>query len=130
MKKPTIILTVLATLAGSTLCRATILDASWYSANSATLDCYYLYPFANNILDMDATQHVGQASMVGTVTTDRPLDPTLTLSSTINNDTGFAWLGYQVNVYMSVPFSFVTPGPTVNNQIGRASCRERVFESV
>jgi len=25
------------------------------------------------------------------------------------------WLGYQVNVIMSVPFSFAAPGPTVSN---------------
>jgi hypothetical protein len=115
MKKPTIVLTVLAVFAGSAVCQANILDASWYSANSTTLNCYYRTPFANNTLDMDATQHPGQATMVGIVNTDTPLDPTLTLASAVDNDTGFAWLGYRVNVYMSVPFTFVTPGPTVSN---------------
>lgn len=111
MKKQTVVLTALAVLAGSIVCQANILDASWNTANSTALDCYYLYPFANNTLDMDATQHVSQASMVGAVNTSDALDPTLTLSSGVNNDTSFAWLGYQVNVYMAVPFSFVTPGP-------------------
>jgi hypothetical protein len=115
MKKQTIVLTALAVVASCSISQASILDASWNSANSTALDCYYLYPFANNTLDMDATQHVGQASMVGVVNTDTPLDPTLTLASAVDNDTGFAWLGYRVNVYMSVPFAFVTPGPSVNN---------------
>lgn len=53
--------------------------------------------------------------MLGWVETTDPLDPTLTLSSAVENDTGQAWIGYQVNVIMSVPFTFTTPGPTVNN---------------
>jgi hypothetical protein len=39
--------------------------------------------------------------------------PTLTQSITVNNDSGYLWSGYQVNVIMSVPFTFVSPGPSV-----------------
>jgi hypothetical protein len=53
--------------------------------------------------------------MLGWVQTSDPTDPTLTLGSSVNNDSGQAWIGYQVNVIMSTPFTFVTPGPTVNN---------------
>ncbi len=49
--------------------------------------------------------------MVGTIDTDTALDPTLTLSSAVNNDTAFAWIEYQVIVYMSVPSTFTTPAP-------------------
>ena len=45
--------------------------------------------------------------MVGTVVLDSPEDPTLTLSGTIDNQTASAWYGYQINVIMSIPFTFV-----------------------
>ena len=54
---------------------------------------------------MTGTQYSGPAQ------TDTTLDPTLFLGSSVDNDTGGAWIGYQVNVIMSVPFTFVgTPG--------------------
>jgi hypothetical protein len=53
--------------------------------------------------------------MNGWIQTSGPEDPTLTLSSSINNDTNFVWTDYHVNVYMNQPFTIVAPGPTVNN---------------
>jgi hypothetical protein len=53
--------------------------------------------------------------MNGSIQTSGPDDPTLTLSSSINNATNFVWTDYHVNVYMNSPFTFVAPGPTVNN---------------
>jgi hypothetical protein len=49
--------------------------------------------------------------MLGWAQTDTTADPTLYLGSSVDNDTGGMWIGYQVNVIMSVPFTFVgTPG--------------------
>ena len=121
MKKQITLLVAVATLACCSISQASILDASWVSQNTANLTCTYLYPFANNTLDMDGVQYAGTAQMVATINTDTPADPTLTLSSAVNNDTAFAWNGYQVNVVMSVPFtigpSVVPPvaAPTVGN---------------
>ena len=33
------------------------------------------------------------------------LDPTVTMRNTIDNDTGFSWTGYHVNVFMDNPFT-------------------------
>ena len=60
-------------------------------------------------------QYWGPAHVVGTIATDSASDPTLTLSSAINNDTSFTWTAYDVNVYMSSTFtlsdvSVTTPG--------------------
>jgi hypothetical protein len=63
---------------------------------------------------MEAVQHA-TGLMVADIFTDTIADPTLTLSSVVNNDTGFDWYGYQVNVVMSVPFSFTAPAPNVHN---------------
>ena len=64
---------------------------------------------------MYGTQKAPGAQMKAIIDTDTIADPTLTLSSTVNNDTGFAWNGYQVNVVMSVPFAFTAPAPNVQN---------------
>lgn len=45
----------------------------------------------------------GQIS--GTVTTDTTTDPTLIIGNDVNNDTGFAWTGYDVTVSMNNPFT-------------------------
>jgi hypothetical protein len=36
-------------------------------------------------------------------------DPTVTLMTSIDNDTTFAWTGYDVNVYMNKPFTLSLP---------------------
>ena len=36
-------------------------------------------------------------------------DPTVTLNTGIDNDTTFAWTGYNVNVYMAKPFTLSAP---------------------
>lgn len=53
--------------------------------------------------------------MLGWVDTTDTVDPTLTLGNSINNDSVIAWLGYQVNVIMNVPFTFAAPMPTADN---------------
>ncbi|MFO1477466.1 MAG: PEP-CTERM sorting domain-containing protein [Verrucomicrobiota bacterium] len=45
------------------------------------------------------------AHILGTITTDTELDPTLTIANSIDNDTGFDWAGYQVNVKMNKTFT-------------------------
>jgi hypothetical protein len=66
-------------------------------------------------LGVYGAQKAGEAGMKAIIDTDTIADPTLTLSSSVNNDTGFAWNGYQVNVVMSVPFAFTAPAPNVHN---------------
>jgi len=43
--------------------------------------------------------------MVGTITTSDPNDPNLTIHNYIDNDSGFAWTGYTVNIYLPVTFT-------------------------
>ena len=47
-------------------------------------------------------QYGATGHMLGTIDTDSPDDPSLTIRSTVDNDTGFDWTSYHVNVYMSV----------------------------
>jgi hypothetical protein len=47
------------------------------------------------------------------VTASDPLDPTIHLYNSVTNDSGGAWSGYQVNVYMNSTFSVLTPAVTI-----------------
>jgi hypothetical protein len=113
MKLKTILGAVVLTFACCFVSQASVTNALWWSANSQNLVCSD--GFSGGTLTMNGTQMGMDAAMAGTIQTDTTLDPTLTLGSSVNNDTGLAWIGYQVNVIMGVPFSFVPPGPTVNN---------------
>lgn len=68
-------------------------------------------------MQMWGTQYGNPAHMVGWADATDPLDPTLTLGSSVNNDSGLTWLGYQVNVIMSIPFTFAggVLAPSVDN---------------
>ena len=115
IKTYSILLTAVATFTWCSISNASIINATWNSDNYANLNCTYLYPFQNDTLDMDGILYGPFGRMVGTVTTDTIEDPTLTLDSAVQNDSGGMWIGYQVNVIMSVAFTFTTPGPTVGN---------------
>jgi hypothetical protein len=52
--------------------------------------------------------HIGKENLAisnAFFTTDTELDPTVTIRNTIDNDTGFSWTSYHVNVYMNKTFS-------------------------
>jgi hypothetical protein len=102
--------TILVALAAATFCsvaNASITSASWQDDGDGAIKCSWS-PFnpATSTLSMVGDQYWAPAHMVGTVTTDTPSDPSLTLDSSVNNDTGFSWTGYRVNVYMAEPFTF------------------------
>jgi hypothetical protein len=110
---------LLASVGAFGLCftsNANITGASWNDDGDGAVVCTgWSFSTENNQLSMWGTQYWAPAHMLGTILTDTPDDPTLTLGSSVNNDTGYMWIGYQVNVVMSVPFTFTAPGPTVSN---------------
>ncbi|HOX55716.1 MAG TPA: hypothetical protein P5205_08830 [Candidatus Paceibacterota bacterium] len=122
MKRLFLLLTVVATLAFVSTSNASITNAWWHDDRDGTIVCdQWSWNPAEAKLWMSGDQFgaPGQpyapAHMVGWVELDSDVDPTLTLSGTVENDTGNAWYGYQINVRMDLPFTFTTPGPTVGN---------------
>lgn len=111
---------LLAMLAAATLssaANASITSADWNDDHDGAVVCSSWGWNANSAtLSMTGDQYGGPAHMVGWVSTDTTQDPTLTLGSAVGNDTGFAWTKYQVNVYMTVPFS-ISGTPTVENPL-------------
>ncbi|MFO1477307.1 MAG: hypothetical protein U1F98_11710 [Verrucomicrobiota bacterium] len=71
------------------------------------LQSHYYWNYADAI-SMTADQY-SAATMQGTIWTDSPEDPTLTIGLTINNDTGFPWTAYHINVSMSQVFTISSP---------------------
>ena len=114
MKVKTILVSVVATSAFCLVSQAGITSATWWTDDSQSFTGSG-YSFHDTLLAASGVQYGNSARLVGTIQTDTPSDPTLTLGSTVNNDTGNPWLGYQVNVAMDQPFTFTAPGPSVNN---------------
>lgn len=52
----------------------------------------------------------GLGSLGLTILTDTAYDPTLTINESINNDSSFAWTGYDLNVSMNQSFSIDSAG--------------------
>jgi hypothetical protein len=104
---------VLAFLGYCATSRATITDSWWHDDGDGAIVCSS-WTFNNSTLTMSGDQYWEPGHMLGWVDTDTATDPTLTLASGIDNDTAFAWIGYQVNVIMPNTFSFVGT-PSVQN---------------
>jgi hypothetical protein len=98
---------VLAGLLTITACAsASITDVRIADDNDGAIHCTAPWSLSNpESLTISGNQLWGPGHMVGTITTDDPNDPNLTIHNTIDNDTGFAWTGFIVNVYMPVAFT-------------------------
>jgi len=71
-------------------------------------------PSSDVIVSVDGTQnYLEPGHVVGNIYTDTTGDPSLTLDSAIDNETGSAWTAFDVNVYMDNTFSLSTTGVTV-----------------
>ena len=106
MKKQIVLLVVVATFACCSVSQAMLTGAQWLPSSCTNLTCNS-QDFDGDAVSMTGTQlSMNAARIVGTYTTDSPGDPTLFLGSSVDNDTGYVWDSYQVNVIMSVPFTF------------------------
>jgi hypothetical protein len=107
MKTKILLVFVLAFAGYCATSRANITSASWCNDADGAINCTESGSFQNSTLSMQGAQFWAPGHMIGTVTTDTALDPTLYLGSSVNNDTSFAWTSYQVNVIMPVSYTFV-----------------------
>jgi hypothetical protein len=123
MKRFICLLTSVAALGLGSISNASITGAAWQDDGDKSMVCTN-WTFsgggtASGTLAMSGIQsNSGPAHMLGTVETSSPQDPTLTLGSSIVNESGIMWIGYQVNVIMGTSFTFVSPGPSVSNAQG------------
>jgi len=103
-------LVVAANLLGWSLGNASVTGVTDWNY-SGEIYCYSpLWDSTGNI-GIDGYQS-GPGQMEGTITTSDPVDPTLTIANTIDNDSAFAWTGYIVNVSMNTGFTILSAAAT------------------
>ena len=115
MKKLALLLTAIGTLALCSTTYASITSADWMDDRDGVLVCTN-WSYSSDQLSMQGLQYdvPGQGTtghMLGNIYTDTPVDPTITLASSVENDTGGAWLAYQINIAMNNTFSIKTSLP-------------------
>lgn len=84
---------------------ANVTGISYSSDGSGAINCPYYYWPGGTDVNVYGTQYSGPGNILFNVNTDSSGDPTLTLGNSINNDTSFAWTGYEVQVTMSQTFT-------------------------
>jgi hypothetical protein len=106
MKKLSLFLAIFGSLMFCFPTNATITSMTYADDGDGAIICpVYVWDGNTNVLSMSGDLFWGPAHILGTIDTDTALDPTLLLSSAIDNDTTFAWTAFLVNVYMSNSFS-------------------------
>lgn len=98
-----LLLMVLVCLGFGFAAQASILTLSYGSTDNSALNCSY-YNWTQTGISVFGQQY-SAGQMAGVITTDTTTDPTLTLTSSLNNDTLFPWTGYQVSVSMTQTFT-------------------------
>ncbi len=109
MKRLSLVAIVIGGLVFCSSGKANITGVSFQDDGDGAITCP-LYTWSGSINDLnvplDGIQNRGGAAQIlGAIQTDTTGDPSLTLNSTINNDTSFAWSAYYVNVYMNTTFT-------------------------
>ena len=108
--KTKLFLVIAALLAGVTFSRADITNTTLTAYSDGVMYCSFsdltqigAHEFLQSIYGDHLTFATG--SIYGDILTDTPTDPSLTLSHTIDNDTGTTWTDYHIKVTMNQFFS-------------------------
>ena len=115
MKTLSATLAFLVLLTWGTVCRAgTITDACAADDGDGMVKCAGIWDGPNQTMNIMGSQsgvpgHIGSQTLDSTAYFTANGDPTVTLHTTIDNDTGFAWTSFLVNVYMDQPFTLKLP---------------------
>ncbi len=115
MKRRGIILfVVVASLAFCSISNANITNVTYASDGDPAFTCTpWSWTGNASEVDMyvDGVQHSGPGHLIANILTDA-LDPTLKISNDIDNDTGFGWTQFTVNLTMPVNFTLSNVGVT------------------
>jgi len=94
----------------SSFCNADITGVSYQDDGDGAFVCAP-YSWSGSApavsLNVVGNQYGEVGHIIGDITTDTPADPTLVIGNSIDNDLDFAWTAYNVNIYMSSPFSII-----------------------
>lgn len=85
--------------------RADVTEVTYQDDGDGAIVCpQYTWPGGDTI-NVVGDQYWAPGHILFDVTTDASGDPTLMLANAIDNDTLFDWSAYQVNIWMSAPFT-------------------------
>jgi hypothetical protein len=107
MKFRSILLAVAAIslTAYSSLAGGTITNVNAWADGDGAIVCP-IYSWDNtDVVGIYGDQYSGPGHIFANINVDSEVDPTLTLNNVIDNDTMFAWTGYQVTVVMNKTFT-------------------------
>lgn len=117
MKKLSVFLIMAGGLIYCSIGRANITNVYFQDDGDGAISCP-LYTWNGSATAVTAPvdgieNRAGAAQILGNITLDSATDPALTLNSAINNNTGFEWTAYNVNVYMSSSFTLTGVNVTI-----------------
>src|SRR2546423_1747394 len=113
MKLRSLLPLLISSLAWCTTGHAGITDFSYtsdYSNFTCSASITYNSDHSIGTVAMDSYQYHLAGLMGGTITTDTPNDPALVINGEVDNDTGLAWTGYNINIYMNRTFTLSNVG--------------------
>jgi hypothetical protein len=106
MKKCTVVAILFVLMAWVSVANADITGVTGADDGDGVVTCVTAFDELSDTLSVDGTHNELDAGHVlGVITTNTAEDPTLTITNTIDNETGLAWIGYHVNVSMDHVFT-------------------------
>lgn len=99
------VLVGIAFLAAASSAPAGITDAWCMDDGDGAIDCVATFDFQSYEMSIVGDQFSSPGHMLGEFTTDTAEDPTVMMWNSIDNDTGFVWTGFQVNLKMDNLFT-------------------------
>jgi hypothetical protein len=120
MKIP-ILVGLIAILAATPFAGATIIGAEAADDGDGAIVCVAAWDAPTATMNVDGIQHWHPGHLLGTVTTDTELDPTIWVRNTVTNDADvlpLVWTDYHINLIMNKTYTFLAaatlPGWTAN----------------
>jgi hypothetical protein len=108
MRIRSIILLAAAISLSSLTSDASVIGASYGDDGDGAIVCPVYSVGATDTLYVYGDQYWGPGHVLGTIDTDSPEDPTITLDNSLDNDTAFTWTAFRVNVQLNHVFSILT----------------------
>lgn len=105
MKRINLVLAGLALALSCSISQARITGVATHGSGHIGFPVYTFDPSQHLLYNSSPIDQSGIGTVTGSITTDTPSDPTLSILNTIDNNTTFAWTGYLVDVSMSQTFT-------------------------
>lgn len=104
---------LLGMLLAASFANASIISTTCENDGDGAINCVADWTVNTDTFAITGQQFWDPGHMVGTIDTDTPNDPAITMDNAVDNDTTFTWTGYTVNIYMNRSFTISNQGVTL-----------------